>query len=290
MLSEERLYKKKLVETLKVFDTICKENDIKYYACGGTAIGAVRHRGIIPWDDDIDVCMLKSDYNRFMNLKEKVNSTGYQIVDYHDDGYYLPFAKFVNCHTTLWEVPEHEFLIGVFIDIFPLYETVEDVDVNRAIREKYVKTFERYRHALSVQRISFNGLLFAIKGFHLGVLSNYVRAVLARRNRKRAKADFDKLVCELSKNGGNYVINFYTFYPVEKEILKKQWFENQVEFPFEETTIMLPNGYKEYLTQLFGDYMTPPPIEKQVTHHSHYFLDLNHRLTLAEIKSMKYGE
>ena len=286
---QQRRYKDKLVTTLKAFDVICKENDIKYYACGGTAIGAVRHNGIIPWDDDIDVCMLKPDYDRFMALKEKIKQYNYQIIDYHDNGYYLPYAKFIDTRTTLWEVVEYECVIGAFIDIFPLYYTVEDVDVNLKIWKKYIKTFEKY--ALGIRKFDYSGFFYAIKGFHLGIIRDYIRGgCFYKFMQKKSKANFDKLVCELSKNKGNRLMNFYTFYPVKKEILKVQWFESQIEFPFEDTTIMLPNGYREYLAQLFGDYMTPPPVEKRTTHHQHFYLDLDRHLTLAEIKRMKHGK
>ena len=74
-------YKKSLLQTFKAFDCFCRKHGITYYAGGGTLIGAVRHRGIIPWDDDIDVLMLKEDYDRFIALKQECSNSDYRILD-----------------------------------------------------------------------------------------------------------------------------------------------------------------------------------------------------------------
>ena len=138
MNNSEIEYKKKLLETFKAFDAFCRKHDINYYAAYGTLIGAVRHKGLIPWDDDIDVLMLPDDYNKFCSYRGNVDGH-YDIVDSRDENYWLlTLAKFVDMNTTLWEMEEYPCVTGVYIDIFPLYENDHDQAVKLKTQyEKY---------------------------------------------------------------------------------------------------------------------------------------------------------
>lgn len=280
----KKRHKEILIETFKAFNKFCDDNNIKYYACGGTAIGAVRHKGIIPWDDDIDVCMLRDDYNRFIDLKDKCFGTEYSIVDYNDKGYYLPFAKFMNNNTTIWEREENSFILGVFIDVFPLNCTDNVHKENLEFQRKYIKAFTDY--VMSLKNYSFFRL---IKKQGLAGLKLYIKKMIFRSVQSLLFRRFKKLD-ELIKNNkeGNYLLNYFTPYKVDKETFPKDWFQTQIEVPFEDTSIKLPNGYDMYLTQLFGDYMVPPPVEKQISHHYLYFMDLECRLSVDEIKRKKH--
>ena len=127
------LFKNKLLETFKAFIEFCNEHGIKYYACGGTLIGAVRHQGLIPWDDDIDVWMMPDDFKKFCSYRGKIQGH-YDIMDGRDDNYWLlSVAKFVDVDTTLWEEEEYPCVTGVYIDVFPLYEC----DSQNALQQKH---------------------------------------------------------------------------------------------------------------------------------------------------------
>lgn len=275
-------YKRVLVQTLVAFDTFCKENNITYYGCGGTAIGAVRHKGIIPWDDDIDVCMTRENYDRFLSIKGKLEGSKYKVIDSSEKGYYLPFAKFIDANTTLWEFEEKKCLIGVFIDIFPLNHVCGNKAFIIPFRRKYMATCVRYARGFddnfcksSLNKLKSKNIKQIIywimnvsyyKPFHF-----YYRWKLE---------NMEKVI----RNGkGDYLINFYSSYPVERELFPAEWFKYQVTFPFEYTTIPLPNGYDNMLKQLYGDYLTPPPVEKRITHHSHFFCDTNKKWEINEI-------
>lgn len=94
------------LETLKAFIAFCQANNLKYYAAYGTVLGAARHHGFIPWDDDIDVYMMRDDYDRYLRLMRTNPPKGYEQVEYvHDKEYYLPFAKFCNAHSTIANGP-----------------------------------------------------------------------------------------------------------------------------------------------------------------------------------------
>lgn len=174
-------YKKSLLQTFKAFDYFCRKHGITYYAGGGTLIGAVRHKGIIPWDDDIDVLMLKEDYDKFIALKQECSNSDYRILDYHDSGYYLPYAKFVDANTTIWEVKEFPYVIGTFIDVFPLYHSYGNVNEVQLQVYQYKKAF--FNYLLGIRAYSIKELLYNIKGKHLHDVLDWFKGVFyCKRN------------------------------------------------------------------------------------------------------------
>lgn len=275
-IQQQLRYKEILIRTLKAFDAFCTENNLRYYATGGTAIGAIRHKGIIPWDDDIDVAMIREDYDRFLSLKNKLIGTPYKIIDPSNKGYYLPFAKFIDTNTTLWETPCYEYLIGVFIDIFPLNHVDNDMVAIKKYQKEYLDVCWKYLGGFMYSSFS-NALAIKspakIKGWIKYILLNRYYANIFWKHEEQLKA-----------SKGDFLLNYYTQYKMEKELFKKEWFKDQIRVPFEDTEINLMSGYKEFLTQMFGDYMTPPPVEQQVSHHTHYFIDLERGLSLKEVK------
>ena len=113
-------YKSKVLEVLKYTIKFCEKNNLKYYLADGSALGCVRHKGYIPWDDDIDIYMPRKDYNRLISLKEKVSLDGYTVKSLKDKNYYLTFAKIYDSNTTVWEFKDCPDILGVYVDIFPL--------------------------------------------------------------------------------------------------------------------------------------------------------------------------
>ena len=272
--------KQKLLSTFKVFDNLCRKNNIRYFAVGGTAIGAVRHQGFIPWDDDIDVIMPMPDYHRFLRLKGTI--PGYRIIDYHDEGYYLPFAKFIDSNTTLWEYPCYEFLIGSFVDVFPLYMTSNNLEETKSTALLCEKIFERYRKSIAKYSITqIFGALFRLK---LRLFISYLSTFYYRLNEKKYYKAFGDFMERLSQVEGNRFIPYFDIYPVEKIIIEPEWLSSQVEMPFEDIQIYLPCGYNEYLGQVFGDYMQLPPESERVSWHSHYYLNLEEGLNIDEVR------
>ena len=285
-----KVFKQKLVETMSAFIGFCAENNITYFATGGTAIGAIRHKGFIPWDDDIDVCMLRSEYDRFMALREKLKGTGFEITDYHSRGIPTPYAKFVNMNTTLVEFDYNPVSTGLFIDVFPFDNVGTNMAATIELKNRIITNMQRY------QRTTFDldcrSMMNYLKGMHLNTIFKAIKYKLIYKHQ------VEKYVQMLEEDDralrsvvGECVLNYYTFYKVEKEIFPKAWFSDTVEKAFEDIVIKLPIGYHEYLSKLFGDYMTPPPVEKQISHHSHYYCNLKEHLTIDEVrKRLSKGE
>ncbi len=270
---------KKSLEMFKYFKQICQENGLRYWAGGGTCIGALRHQGFIPWDDDLDVFMPRSDYWKLREIWNQVADTKqYQLLytDKTRNGHDT-CMRMVDLNTTFInrscvnEDIEH----GMFIDIISMEGCPES---------KWSQLWQIYHSVLysvyNVQRLPDNQgklLRFATQ-VALGLVRTPEQRykVWTRHEKKMAKYDFDqaKLVKETTTS---FRALFYA-YP-------RAYFETK-EVPFEDTTIAIPLGAHEYLTRIFGDYMALPPEEKRVAKHNIVFIDLHKPYT--EYKGIYY--
>ena len=277
------LYKKKLLETFKAFDAFCKKNSINYFACGGTLIGAVRHHGLIPWDDDVDVWMLPEDFEKFCSFKGKVGGH-YDIMDERDENYWLHLlAKFTDKDTTLWEVEEFPCVTGVYIDIFPLYECSAEYALIRKI--KFDKFLAFFWH--SMRHYSFRRVLSPL--FHGNVLRFYeiMKDILHYKPlHNYYNHKYEKFLFEIKNGHGDKYVSYAGDYG-KGEIFEKEWFKETIQLKYEDMEIDAPKEYDKILRQLYGDYMKLPPVEKRVSNHPHYFMDLNSRWTKEDIQKVK---
>ena len=283
---QKDIYKKILLQTMKDFIKFCEVNNLKYIAAYGTVLGAVRHKGLIPWDDDIDVFMVREDYNKFLSLKNKLINTSYEIIDHKDKDYYLPFAKFCNKHTTLWEVKELPFIMGVFIDIFPLDYAPNNESEIKQLRKLFKISWSNYLKSLI--KPQYNQYLELIKTLKFRPLLAKIYLNKYKPFKKKFYSHFLKVEKRIQLQEGNFYIRYVTGdYPLNRIMHPKSWIEDTIEVPFEDFKINIPKNYHEYLTNEFGNYMQLPPIEKRGSNHFHYFVDLSKRLTFNDIKLLK---
>lgn len=277
------LYRKKLLETFKSFDLFCRDHKIKYYAAYGTLIGAVRHHGIIPWDDDIDVWMLPEDYYRFCSFKGNVDSH-YDIIDSNNDNYWLlSLVKYVDTNTTLWEVEHFPCVTGVYIDIFKL----DSCESSKAmqLRKEYDKV--SYNLTYSMMKHTLGQYKNALLGFHFRTFFRYIIESLYYKPRyNKYLSEYINIRSKIESTNGDCLVSFDGLYG-EKEVFKKEWFDSLIRLSFEGLEISAPSEYDKILKKLYGNYMELPPEDKRISHHSHYFLDLNRHLSIDEIKNRK---
>lgn len=286
--TELKRYKNILCETMKVFIAFCKKNNLQYFACGGTCLGAIRHKGIIPWDDDIDVLMPRKDYVKFLSLKGQLKKTMYEILSPGIEGYYLPFAKFVNKSTTIVEMSDFPFIIGTFIDVFPL-DDIGNTEVSRSLMINQKNAFGKYCRA--IKKYNFSELVNLLANVRLKSFVNCCAYYLfGKMIAPRELKKFYMIESKIKKQRGDKCMYYCGFYDLEKEVCEKSWFGKGVEVPFEDFSIVVPQNYDAYLKNMFGDYMTPPPIEKQVTHHNLYFIDLDKRWDIKDIMKLNLGK
>lgn len=270
----------RLLQNLKAFNRFCEENNLMYYAAYGTCLGAVRHHGFIPWDDDMDVYMLRADYERFLAIREKLRGTSYWIMEVRDGYYPHPFAKFYSTDASIWEQRKFHTIIGPWIDVFPIDEWDEN-EYNNRLYDEYISAFLKYRKAISYE--SWNEIWYNF--VHFNVLNTLVKLI------KKCfffpfKEFYLKCVLEevdkVQKVHGEYY-RHWGFLFGRGKIYQKDWFKGRCEFPFEDTYIMCPNGYEEMLTLEYGDYMTFPPEEERKGAHPCFYIDLENKKSKKDI-------
>lgn len=283
------VFKEKLHETFRFAIDFFQKHNLSWFCAFGTAIGAVRHNDIIPWDDDIDLLMPREDYERLLTLKKDFNGTGYTVMSPQDDYYCFPFAKIVDENTTLWEAPRYSFVLGVFIDIFPLDNSnLSPEEYKSAVRSFNLSADKLFK---CQTRYTFVEFIYDIRKNYKGaILSGILSLFYSKNSIKKAREDFLAKEKEFYTKDGINCMSFSGYYGI-KEIYKKDWFDRYVEMPFHDYVVRVPKGYVEYLTQLYGNYMELPPVEKRVTHHGHYYLNLTERIGIEDIKKrIKKGE
>lgn len=265
-------FKIRLLEIIDEVDRLCRENDLRYFLIGGSMLGAVRHKGMIPWDDDIDIGMPREDYELFKAIATEKMSSRYRFVDNGiDSEYHYFFGKVYHQETTLVEYEDPFYLGGVFVDIFPL-DGMPESDKRRELH------FRNFSMWLQLSR------LVSTKNVHS-------KTAFKRFAEKLIKKIFSLSFC---LNVCNRIARRYKFSSSEyvanlggawgrKEITHKKNFAFAEDTDFEGKTLSIPAGYDNILKEVYGDYMKLPPEEKRVSHHSHFYLNLDDRISADEI-------
>ena len=254
------------LEILKAFIAVCEKHNLTYYLVGGTALGAVRHKGFIPWDDDIDVGLPREDYEKFIKLQNEFVGTKYFIQTFETDPKYIyNYAKLRDSSTTYIENFYKTFQMnhGVWVDIFPIDGmSMEDVPAEK-LAKKVKKNWARVRlpYVWALRRkfskrtffkdLAINALAILFFWGNVGHWNN------KRTDRINKEIPFDKAVLVGNRFGINY----------KREAMPREVYGKGVEGVFEGVKVMLPSQTDTYLTLLYHDYMKLPPIEKQVGHH-----------------------
>lgn len=244
------------MDLLTEFDRVCKVNDIKYFACAGTVLGAVRHKGFIPWDDDIDVMMLRSEYEKLCSIAGNSFEKPYFFqTEYTDPGSIRGHAQLRNSLTTGIVKNDYQFRKkipfnqGIFIDIFPLDNIPDSPDEEKKFFKQAIKMYgkaERYRNYY--YGINWNtGLKKAIKS-----LLGLTWKVFHHNYNNTAYGDFEKYI---QKNNdiatdrvGIVILRNKRF------VFNKTLLGNPRYFPFEFISIPVPEYYEAYLTSTYGDW------------------------------------
>lgn len=235
-----------LMELWSVFDSICKRNHIKYQLFAGSALGAVRHHSIIPWDDDVDIVMLREDYNHFLNLAEKeLDKNKYYLQREFTEHWPMFFSKLRKNNTACIEryIPKDwKTHMGIYIDIFPC-DNLSDNLFKRKIQFAASKIV--IAQALNARGYSTNSL---IKKIFIAIAKLF------------PEEEMVKIVINSQESDSRYVHTFFGgARKYQKNIFPRSWFEESVMFPFGNALAPVSKNYDALLTKLYGDYMTPLP-------------------------------
>ena len=276
----QELYKSKLLNLLIEFDKVCNQYQLRYFLIGGSMLGAVRHHGIIPWDDDIDVAMPRPDLEKLKSISSHVFSDNCELVDYHTKGYPYRFCKLMDKNTTVVESEYNFFIGGVWIDVFAF----DGLPGSKEEAENYYHTayapnwYRLYSLCSPVKIVLNKGL----RSFIVSLRSLWRHMIYT----------IPDLICKLEKAAMKYdydtaewIINFQGGYGL-REMMRRDYFDEYILADFEGGKFRIPKQYDAYLTWIYGDYMTPPPVDKRVSNHKLFFVDLDKRMSKDEILSI----
>lgn len=255
--------KKIEVDILDVIFNICNKNHIKLYLGGGTLLGAIRHNGFIPWDDDIDVMMLRDDYNKLLSLFNDKVIDNVKILTYDNTSdYYYPFAKAVNVNTFMDEkIMKSISSMGVYVDIFPVDKIPNNENTIKKIflKRKFYQKILNFLSTKDVISLSEN----KIKKFLKMIILPFTKIISTNFIAKK----LDTLLIKYNNKELSNVTCISGVY-MEKEIMPKEYIADSVEVQFEGKKYFAPIGYDSYLTKHYGkNYMQIPPKEKQISNH-----------------------
>lgn len=253
------------LDIMKHLDAFCKEHNIKYSLGYGSLIGAIRHKGFIPWDDDLDVVMMREDYEKFCDIYE--DSSKYKLFSYNRKNMYQPMGRLCEMQESYVRtaLPLFTEQTGVWIDIFPLDSVDDDkpqFDLRKGIVEDSFNRVWQCRYNMRRWK-SFKSLIH-LKTFWLWLLN--VRR--ARRQINDLVKHFNDL-CVSFASPSSKMMSLLVF----PAYIKRDWspkavFDETISVPFEDSFFQAMKGYDEWLRIIYGDYLKLPPEEKRKAGHS----------------------
>lgn len=245
---------------LRQFDAFCREHRICYFLSNGTLLGAVKYNGFIPWDDDVDVLVPRSDYDRL--IKEFPSDGPLKLLcGERDDSYVFPFAKLCDTTTRITnQTILKDYHCGVHIDIFPLDGWHED----RTVAKKQAASLQATGRHLGMAIAQFSKGRTPLRTVVKTAYIVCARLIGYKRISAKLKKDIQIALGEAGDSTCGCVV-----WPVygEGEIHPTSDFAQTVSVEFEGEMFPAPIGYDAYLRRLYGDYEQDPPLEKQKSHH-----------------------
>ena len=254
----DRLHKTQ-VDILIAVDRVCNKHNIEYFIIGGTLLGAVRHKGFIPWDDDLDIVMPRDDYEKFLHVRNELPDSMFLHCMEDDENYPMPMPK-IKLKNTVFEeanavnVSTYK---GIYIDIFPMDNAEKESCLFQTIQAKI-------QGAIGASRAAKLGLYDSM-GFST---LNKCFYMLLRLLSNKSLYKLQKFIQTLDKNPqSKYFVNFASGYGFRKQTIPKNVYFPARMLEFEGHLFKAPNDYEFYLRRIYGnDYMSLPPEEKRITH------------------------
>ena len=250
--------KKIELEILIWIDAVCKKNNIEYCLAAGTLLGAIRHKGFIPWDDDIDIYMKRDEYEKFEKAVKKEKSQRFELLSLNSyDQYYYPYFKVVD-KTTIAIFDEFKKLdkMGAWVDIFPL----DNYDAKKISFFK-IKIFD-------FERISSMFAFFKKSKHFINTIPKWIFYQLYKKNNpKKYALKIDKYVKKIKYKTNKLCMGLAN--TKTKDVYNSEWFDNYIFVEFEGYLFPIPSEYDKILKKRYGDYMKLPPVSQRIMHDCH---------------------
>ena len=256
-----------MLEILRVFDRFCREHDLKYSLYAGSLLGAVRHQGFIPWDDDLDVCMSRADYERFLVLWQNNPQPGYVLQNKENSKYFdQSFSKIRKDHTTFLqdeiEIGNHH--TGIFLDVFPI-DRIPAGTIERMLFKWNCMKYQLLTREFippkgsAVVRIGSAAILACIRG----------------ENRKKARRKALQRITKYSDRHDLETAAIETMASLRRPFAPDM-LDAYVDLPFEDGEFMCFADWDDHLRRKFGDYMQLPPESDRIWKHHPLLIDFEH--------------
>lgn len=251
-MTELQHLQKVILGIIKDVDILCKKNNIEYYLFGGSAIGAIRHKGFIPWDDDLDIVMNYQNYDKFIKVcREQLDSEKYYFQEGLVD-WPMMFSK-VRLKGTVMDEPGLEekdsSKKGIYIDVFKLDNAPDSTLLRKwqYVCGKYFLAYcilqRKYKEAPLYKKV----IMYSAYPLKVPCIRNFFKHQMEKYNN-----------CETSMYA-----SFGARFKYKNSFYKKELYANPIYVSFEDTKLPVPEKYDEMLTMIYGDYMTPPPVKEQ---------------------------
>lgn len=260
--------KKLELKILKYVDEICKVNNLKYYLIGGTLLGAIRHKGFIPWDDDIDIVMFREDYNKFLDIVKQGDTTFF-VQNSKTDSNYARYITKIRINDTLFveeSVKDVKMHHGIFIDIFPLdkilAENEKKIDKRNNLANKILVA-----QILKTKRVENENIFKTKRNKVINFLLKPISSNLITKS-------LDFIYTMDSNKNTNLVTNFSSQYGWRKQTFPLEVYGEGTYVEFEGCKFVAPTKWEVILESLYGDYMELPPKEKRNSGHEVVRIDL----------------
>ena len=254
------------LEILKKVVKICEENNITYYISGGTYLGAVRHKGFIPWDDDVDVAMPRTDYERFLKIFK--SEDGLILSTFEDESEMVHYpAKVINPKIkTKSNSGMKEQIWSAWIDIFPLDGMPNNPIVSKIhqFHLMYLRARLKFTCFEQVNLVDKDRPLIEKVLIWIGLHTN----LLKRKNSQYYMKKLDKTLKKYSEKESKVYVNFMGSYKLKSILSKEIYYGEGAYYDFEGLKLFGPKNYDGYLTHIYGDYMKIPDVEKQNKHNT----------------------
>ena len=263
------------LDLLREVDRVCRANNINYVISDGSMLGAIRHKGFIPWDDDIDVCMLREEYEKFKKVANQLNPEIAYFQDHTTDpNYFWGYGKVRRTGTRFVRVGQShlKFKDGVGMDIFPL-DDVPNSTIGRMLQDFRLFLMRKHLYAQ-----------VAIKN-EKKKIPLLIYKIMAKKKPAKILKKYDKMAAK-SSSSNNKEVRLYFYQAPGKQYVKtplrhrysmpKKWFIETMDVPFEDMIARGVKDYDNYLKYMFHDYMTPPPEDKRDPHAPCESYDFNH--------------